>query len=112
MKISLTALAVLTSLLGVTTAATHSFCWCQSKNGQLDLINTAKACTRYRNRNTGDEWWDWCPDYTNTLGTYSTTVKYKNLEYPCYSGEGHMGGDEWEYYCRQYDRSLRGYCPA
>ncbi|BCS23591.1 uncharacterized protein APUU_40035A [Aspergillus puulaauensis] len=54
---------------------------------------TEKACEAYKNRNTGSEQWDTCPD--------CTVLNEKDLLYYCESKDGHIGGDELNYYCTQ-----------
>ncbi|EGU86523.1 hypothetical protein IWW34DRAFT_791100 [Fusarium oxysporum f. sp. albedinis] len=49
---------------------------------------TKCACDMYKQRNTGGEMWDTCPDCT-----FDGTI--------CNSAEGHMGGDEFTYYCEE-----------
>ncbi|USW53629.1 hypothetical protein Slin15195_G069480 [Septoria linicola] len=52
---------------------------------------TECACGYYKNRNTGNQWWDKCPDCT-----YNVEDGY------CHSDEWHIGGDEMEHYCTKY----------
>ncbi|KAL3423094.1 hypothetical protein PVAG01_04841 [Phlyctema vagabunda] len=65
-----------------------------SEGNDFDFYNdvaTKKACESYKNRNTGNEQWDQCPDCTY-------------LEDPvphCRSDAWHIGGDELTYYCQQ-----------
>ncbi|KAJ0421250.1 hypothetical protein BJY00DRAFT_312163 [Aspergillus carlsbadensis] len=54
---------------------------------------TEKACANYRNRTTGSEQWDRCPD--------CTLLNEKDLLYYCESKDRHIGGDELNYYCKQ-----------
>ncbi|KAM5381193.1 hypothetical protein ACJZ2D_003109 [Fusarium nematophilum] len=49
---------------------------------------TECACNRYKNRQTGLQWWDTCPD-CRMDGDY------------CRSNDRHIGGDEWDYYCTE-----------
>ncbi|KAL3607649.1 hypothetical protein FPOAC2_02636 [Fusarium poae] len=49
---------------------------------------TECACNYYKARNKGSEWWNTCPDCA-----FDGTV--------CNSPEGHIGGDEMEYYCKE-----------
>ncbi|KAF5579285.1 hypothetical protein FPCIR_11167 [Fusarium pseudocircinatum] len=49
---------------------------------------TKCACDMYNQRSTGDEWWDTCTDCT-----FDGTI--------CNSAEGHIGGDEFTYYCEE-----------
>ncbi|KAF2712187.1 hypothetical protein K504DRAFT_372504, partial [Pleomassaria siparia CBS 279.74] len=63
-----------------------------------NLAATQKACAAYRNRNTGTKVWDTCPD--------CHMVKYKTPDpafcvRTCDSPAGHLGGDEFLYYCKQ-----------
>lgn len=87
-----------------------------SQNNQA----TEDACTRYRNRNTGNEQWDTCPDCSTVspelqvppgptpraaglhgaLADFATQSFRGDLKV-CNSPAEHIGGDEWEYYCRQ-----------
>ncbi|KAH7347504.1 hypothetical protein B0T11DRAFT_333611 [Plectosphaerella cucumerina] len=53
---------------------------------------TQAACNRYRARNTGNKQWDKCPD---------CSTSYRGDVLVCNSPAKHIGGDEWEYYCRQ-----------
>ncbi|KAJ5103583.1 hypothetical protein N7532_004112 [Penicillium argentinense] len=54
---------------------------------------TEKACDAYKNRNTGSNQWDQCPD--------CTLKNEKDLLYYCESQGSHIGGDELHYYCTQ-----------
>ncbi|KAJ5205917.1 hypothetical protein N7491_003459 [Penicillium cf. griseofulvum] len=54
---------------------------------------TEKACGAYKNRNTGSNQWDQCPD--------CTIKNEKDLLYYCESQGSHIGGDELHYYCTQ-----------
>ncbi|KAI1406409.1 hypothetical protein F4819DRAFT_440372 [Hypoxylon fuscum] len=49
---------------------------------------TSCACEHYKNRNTGEEQWDQCPDCT-----------FDDLV--CNSAGKHIGGDEMTYYCEE-----------
>ncbi|KAF4965143.1 hypothetical protein FSARC_7010 [Fusarium sarcochroum] len=49
---------------------------------------TECACNKYKQRNTGSEKWDTCPDCT-----FDGTL--------CNSAEGHIGGDEFTFYCEK-----------
>ncbi|UPK97584.1 hypothetical protein LCI18_008519 [Fusarium solani-melongenae] len=49
---------------------------------------TRCACNLYRNRNTGNKKWDKCPDCT-----FDGII--------CGSKNGHIGGDEFTYYCEK-----------
>ncbi|KAJ4418780.1 hypothetical protein N0V82_005345 [Gnomoniopsis sp. IMI 355080] len=66
------------------------------KQGQVDTENnsaTGLACSAYRARNTGTNQWDTCPDCSTTVGSNGVAS--------CISPAKHIGGDEWEYYCKQ-----------
>ncbi|PYI33139.1 hypothetical protein BP00DRAFT_129797 [Aspergillus indologenus CBS 114.80] len=52
---------------------------------------TEKACTYYKNRNTGSKQWDQCPD--------CALENDQSLLYYCKSEGQHIGGDELSYYC-------------
>ncbi|PWY83998.1 hypothetical protein BO83DRAFT_384436 [Aspergillus eucalypticola CBS 122712] len=54
---------------------------------------TEKACASYKNRNTGSQQWDQCPD--------CTVLSDQDLLYYCKSEGQHIGGDELSYYCGQ-----------
>lgn len=65
-------------------------------NTLQDVYNkaaTEKACNAYKNRNTGNNQWDHCPD--------CTLLNDQNLLYYCESKGMHIGGDELHYYCTQ-----------
>ncbi|KAL0571432.1 hypothetical protein V5O48_010522 [Marasmius crinis-equi] len=55
-------------------------------------VATQRACNAYKNRNTGNKQWDKCPD--------CSYIK-NNMLWQCKSNEKHIGGDEFEYYCKQ-----------
>ncbi|KAF6808461.1 hypothetical protein CSOJ01_07504 [Colletotrichum sojae] len=60
------------------------------KNYEILPDATKCACEMYKNRNTGDNQWDKCPDCTffkDGLG--------------CNSEAWHIGGDEFTYYCEK-----------
>ncbi|KAJ0163070.1 hypothetical protein CTA2_3559 [Colletotrichum tanaceti] len=57
-------------------------------NYEILLDATKCACNYYRNRNTGNNQWDKCPDCT-----------FDGLQ--CNSNGWHMGGDEFNYYCEK-----------
>ncbi|KAF9874878.1 hypothetical protein CkaCkLH20_07572 [Colletotrichum karsti] len=59
---------------------------------------TEKACAAYKARNTGTNKWDTCPDCT--MGVRKTSDP-KYCVQACNSAAGHIGGDEWLYYCKQ-----------
>ncbi|UPL01981.1 hypothetical protein LCI18_012915 [Fusarium solani-melongenae] len=68
----------------------HYSAYCRGKKQPwgFDKLNSATkcACDRYKNRHTGLQWWDSCPDCTFD-GTN------------CRSNDRHIGGDEMHYYC-------------
>ncbi|KAF7908731.1 uncharacterized protein EAF01_004486 [Botrytis porri] len=84
----------LLSLASFTLADLHSTGICVDYKNDAIVYNSAAtiaACTNYRNRNTGSEQWDQCPDCNMiTTGTPH-----------CRSDAWHIGGDEWYYYCQQ-----------
>ncbi|TLS24999.1 hypothetical protein PpBr36_06908 [Pyricularia pennisetigena] len=53
---------------------------------EIDTSATQCACGYYRNRNTGNNQWDHCPD-----------CAFDGIQ--CVSNAWHIGGDEMEYYC-------------
>ncbi|CZR61325.1 uncharacterized protein PAC_11221 [Phialocephala subalpina] len=53
---------------------------------------TVAACAAYKNRNTGTNQWDTCPDCIASQSGDVTT---------CNSAAKHLGGDEMTYYCKQ-----------
>ncbi|KAI9731236.1 MAG: hypothetical protein M1834_005429 [Cirrosporium novae-zelandiae] len=57
---------------------------------------TTTACTYYSNRDTGDEWWDTCPDCVILTEPIKVDA---DIPY-CSSAAGHIGGDEISYYCK------------
>ncbi|OHE98672.1 hypothetical protein CORC01_06123 [Colletotrichum orchidophilum] len=63
-----------------------SYTW--SKTYEIMPDATKCACIFYKNRNTGNEKWDQCPDCT-----------FDGLS--CNSSAQHIGGDELEYYCSE-----------
>ncbi|OLN87405.1 hypothetical protein CCHL11_09591, partial [Colletotrichum chlorophyti] len=58
------------------------------KTYDIDNDATKCACDHYRNRNTGSNTWDTCPD-----------CAYDNIA--CNSPTKHIGGDEFTYYCEK-----------
>ncbi|KAF7933894.1 uncharacterized protein EAE98_003603 [Botrytis deweyae] len=83
----------LLSLVSFTLADLHTNGICIDSKEGFDVYNadaTAKACTNYKNRNTGSEQWDTCPDCT----MITTGIPH------CESADSHIGGDEMEYYCQ------------
>ncbi|OLN81929.1 hypothetical protein CCHL11_08606 [Colletotrichum chlorophyti] len=80
-------------------ADVHDYAWCEDRSfegfNEQNTENSAatkKACTAYRNRNTGNQQWDKCPD---------CTTSFRGDLLVCNSLGWHIGGDEWQYYCRQ-----------
>lgn len=68
------------------TAWSVSYSWV--KDYEILPDATKCACDYYKNRNTGDNQWDQCPDCTfDGLG--------------CNSAAWHIGGDEFTYYCEK-----------
>ncbi|KZL78405.1 hypothetical protein CT0861_08703 [Colletotrichum tofieldiae] len=63
-----------------------SYTW--SENYEILPDATKCACGYYRNRNTGNEQWDQCPD-----------CQFDGLQ--CNSAGWHIGGDEFDYYCEK-----------
>ncbi|KLU85827.1 hypothetical protein MAPG_04847 [Magnaporthiopsis poae ATCC 64411] len=63
-----------------------SYNW--AKDYEIDAHATHCACAHYKRRNTGNNWWDSCPD-----------CKFKDIV--CVSNAGHIGGDEFTYYCEK-----------
>ncbi|KAK9417308.1 hypothetical protein SUNI508_08888 [Seiridium unicorne] len=63
-----------------------SYNW--AKNYEILPDATKCACNYYKQRNTGNQQWDQCPDCTfDGLG--------------CNSVGKHIGGDEMDYYCNK-----------
>ncbi|KAF5526661.1 hypothetical protein CGCA056_v002704 [Colletotrichum aenigma] len=65
-----------------------SYSW--SKDYEVDTTATQCACTMYKNRNTGSNWWDTCSDCV-----------YDETQLGCHSAAVHIGGDEMTYYCEE-----------
>ncbi|KAF6825242.1 hypothetical protein CPLU01_10368 [Colletotrichum plurivorum] len=91
-------LAAIACATGVS-ADLHYRAWCADKeydglqeSNPANNDATDKACVRYRNRNTGNKQWDKCPD---------CTASFRGDLRVCNSAGKHIGGDEWNYYCRQ-----------
>ncbi|OQE19595.1 hypothetical protein PENSTE_c015G08306 [Penicillium steckii] len=63
-----------------------SYTW--SKDYEILPDETKCACDLYKQRNTGSNQWDQCPD-CNFDGNY------------CHSEGWHIGGDEMTYYCEK-----------
>ncbi|TVY75926.1 hypothetical protein LSUE1_G005627, partial [Lachnellula suecica] len=53
---------------------------------------TIAACNAYKKRNTGSKAWDTCPD--------CTVIQHNEIK-ACESKAKHLGGDEFDYYCKQ-----------
>ncbi|KAF7861569.1 hypothetical protein EAF04_008131 [Stromatinia cepivora] len=89
----------LLSLVGLSVADLHKYGICADIKGGGYVYNhkaTEDACAAYKNRNTGDEQWDKCPD------CYMDTSDIPH----CQTDGWHMGGDEWLYYCEQNGAEL------
>ncbi|KAH9882757.1 hypothetical protein J1614_000123 [Plenodomus biglobosus] len=106
MKLLNVALAI-TPFIGFATADLHKFAVCiygltstpiggspfsvsynWAKKFSINSEATKCACDLYRQRNTGTNQWDVCPDCTY------------NAEYAqCESAGYHIGGDEMKHYC-------------
>ncbi|KAH5537175.1 hypothetical protein HBI27_144550 [Parastagonospora nodorum] len=90
-----TVLALLAIHAPFVQADMHSAAVCIDKIGGQPVYNeaaTRAACEAYKNRNTGDEHWDQCPDCEmEVIGNLNV----------CHSEEWHLGGDEINYYCDQ-----------
>ncbi|WYZ43412.1 hypothetical protein EsH8_VI_001111 [Colletotrichum jinshuiense] len=92
--------AVLIAAIACATGAVadlHSYAWCADRT--FEGINesnpenndaTKIACGKYRNRNTGNQQWDKCPD---------CSTSFRGDVLVCNSPAKHIGGDEWNYYC-------------
>ncbi|KAK1454530.1 hypothetical protein CMEL01_16662 [Colletotrichum melonis] len=55
---------------------------------EIDTAGTQCACNYYKNRSTGNNQWDKCPD-----------CHFDGLQ--CLSNAWHIGGDEITYYCEK-----------
>ncbi|KAG8162005.1 hypothetical protein KVR01_007770 [Diaporthe batatas] len=75
-------------------------------SGSQNNAATDAACIKYRNRNTGKEQWDTCPDCTSGVLADFTTQSSRGDLRVCNSPGWHIGGDEWEYYCKQSGADL------
>ncbi|KAF7954165.1 hypothetical protein EAE96_005296 [Botrytis aclada] len=85
---------VLLSLASFALADLHVNGICVDEKSGVNVYNadaTAKTCTNYKNRNTGSEQWDTCPD---------CTMITRGIPH-CESADLHIGGDELNYYCKQ-----------
>ncbi|CAG8958305.1 hypothetical protein HYFRA_00000660 [Hymenoscyphus fraxineus] len=60
---------------------------------------TIAACNAYRRRNTGNKKWDKCPD--------CTVIQLNEIK-ACQSKNGHLGGDEFNYYCKKNGANTSG----
>ncbi|EMD65280.1 hypothetical protein GGP41_010197 [Bipolaris sorokiniana] len=95
MKFSIT-LPVIAAILNVASADLHYGGICADWPNGAATYNqgaTQKACDSYFRRNTGNEKWDKCPD---------CKMADKGGISICTSYDWHMGGDEWEYYCKMH----------
>ncbi|KAL0576019.1 hypothetical protein V5O48_005964 [Marasmius crinis-equi] len=109
MKLTVVSLLVAFGAISGVFADLHDFAWCNDyhpaeslKKGPSATDNpdaTRAACHAYRNRNTGSNQWDTCPDCTVGLSGDSIV---------CRSAAKHIGGDEFEYYCKQNGASGSG----
>ncbi|KAF2712186.1 hypothetical protein K504DRAFT_452414 [Pleomassaria siparia CBS 279.74] len=77
----------------------HAYAWCQdqgfegiNETAKENNAATAAACAAYKNRNTGTKQWDTCPD---------CSPGFRGDVRVCNSPAKHIGGDEWNYYCRK-----------
>ncbi|KAL5323024.1 hypothetical protein ACEPPN_007551 [Leptodophora sp. 'Broadleaf-Isolate-01'] len=96
MKFSLSTLIIATLAAGAA-ADLHNYCICANKSGgQLEYNDSAtrQMCVAYLKRNTGNKWWDSCPDCT-----------YLSTDLLCRSKGKHMGGDQVRAYCAQFGAS-------
>ncbi|KAK2053031.1 hypothetical protein LY76DRAFT_629751 [Colletotrichum caudatum] len=120
--------------IGVVLADLHNFCACGKRYGKTSVTDayvsrpvhnsgsqrnvltieqwlfdkdvTTYACTRYRNRQTGNKQWDQCPDCK--MDTYKMDGHVGTPS--CFSWKFHMGGDEFDYYCGLM--GWQGYCKS
>ncbi|KAH6679989.1 hypothetical protein F5X68DRAFT_234505 [Plectosphaerella plurivora] len=83
----------------VVVADLHTYARCNDR--EFDGLNekavensgaTQAACDRYKARNTGNQQWDKCPD---------CKTSFRGDVLVCNSLGWHLGGDEWDYYCKQ-----------
>ncbi|KAK3209366.1 hypothetical protein GRF29_69g1545995 [Pseudopithomyces chartarum] len=88
-------LSALSLFASIATADLHYSGLCVDYVGDQPVYNdaaTQAACTAYKNRNTGGEQWDTCPDCAmQTVGGLPS----------CHSPAQHIGGDELSYYCEK-----------
>ncbi|KAH7066675.1 hypothetical protein BKA63DRAFT_495583 [Paraphoma chrysanthemicola] len=87
------------TLTSCVVANLHFYAWCSNRvfkglqeEEEANSKATEDACARYRNRNTGNNQWDKCPDCTPGV---------RGDVRVCNSPAKHIGGDEWDYYCKQ-----------
>ncbi|KAF9874877.1 hypothetical protein CkaCkLH20_07571 [Colletotrichum karsti] len=97
MQFSIALLSVVACATGVA-ANLHLYAYCADR--VFEGINesnpenndaTQVACDKYKARNTGTQQWDTCPDCTTSL---------RGDVLVCNSLAKHIGGDEWDYYCK------------
>ncbi|KAF6806416.1 hypothetical protein CSOJ01_08836 [Colletotrichum sojae] len=94
--------AILVAVASATGAVAnlHFKAWCVSGGlADADPKNvgaTKSACNAYKNRHTGDQWWDVCPD------CFIETKDGNNKASQCHSHSQHIGGDEWQAYCIKF----------
>ncbi|EQB44549.1 hypothetical protein GCG54_00006280 [Colletotrichum gloeosporioides] len=78
----------------------HTAAWCISSglkdSDPKNVAATEAACGAYKERHTGNDVWDTCPDCY--LGVKDDDAEVAT----CNSPAKHIGGDEWEEYCIQY----------
>ncbi|KAL0577470.1 hypothetical protein V5O48_004539 [Marasmius crinis-equi] len=109
MKFTVASVIVALGAITGALADLHDFAWCRDlkpaeslKKGGSYVDNndaTRSACHAYQARNTGSNQWDTCPDCTVGLSGDSMV---------CRSAGKHIGGDEFEYYCKQAGASGSG----
>ncbi|KAF4539141.1 hypothetical protein BFW01_g11780 [Lasiodiplodia theobromae] len=113
MKFSTGFLTIALLNAGAVLADMHNFCGCGHRTGRNAVQDaywtfneeaTKYACTRYRNRNTGNKKWDKCPDCQMDTQHFDGQANVP----ACFSVAWHMGGDEFDYYCGL--KGLQGYC--
>ncbi|KAH7410613.1 hypothetical protein BKA64DRAFT_638276 [Cadophora sp. MPI-SDFR-AT-0126] len=109
MQFSTLFIAILAAAPG-SLADVHNIAWCydivpaqnfkigESTTDRDDV--TQKACARYKARNTGTNQWDTCPDCVMSTNGAENIV--------CRSNGKHIGGDEWNYYCKQEGADASG----
>ncbi|KAH6714199.1 hypothetical protein BKA61DRAFT_674808 [Leptodontidium sp. MPI-SDFR-AT-0119] len=95
MQFSAVFIAILAAAPGAL-ANLHNIAWCYDIRDDV----TAKACARYKARSTGTNQWDTCPDCVMSTNGVENIV--------CRSNAKHIGGDEWNYYCKQEGADASG----